>query len=806
MSNTTFWNRLKEGLCQWIRLNLFLLVCMLVIRLFFYFQVHNRLEIDASQFAGIMKGSLFDGMLLARLIAGLSVPYLVLHCCFPKTMPKVYMGLVFLYVVIAALLTEYFCNLTMPLDHVVLVYTPEEVMGTASSSANITATPFLWFFGTLAVLIPLALLWRKVHTGWVFSLVTLLVSLAVAFSVPFKQLIREERLYKDHSSFCLAVNQPSYSFVKITDYIRESKKLLMDADASVSKEVLASAQRYQALHPEHCFLSMEYPFYRTADDPDVLGGFLEKTSDGLPPDFVFIIVEGLGQRLTGVNTPGISFTPFIDSLKAEGLYWKHCLSTAERTFGVLPALFASPPHGKYGFSVTNRPVPRHQSLLKDLKKNGYGISYYYGGVHQFDRYDGFLKANKVDYIYVPDIQQVDSVTYKYLNENHRWGLDDWETIQYVIEHKKAHPATRPNLDIVMTLTTHEPFFFREVDEYLARVESMLDEHPNLSERERNNIVKNPNVYACYLYMDDCVRRFIEFYQTLPEYQNTVFVLTGDHRMAPLNFSGPLNKYNVPLLVYSPLLHQSKAMDAVVSHLDVTPTLNAYLKANYDYQTDSKCHWLGASLDTTATYRNTRKQAFMLNNRDVVEYFSGDYYIANNRLYKVDDKLLQTQIEDEAVLQRMKKEMNDFKTVSCFAVQYDHLDPMSQNQRLLRSVETPNTVTIKPDREYLGLIEDLVVTEVFDDLVVDISLDLLSLDTLNKLPFIAVRFGEFYMGLRMYSAEEVSLNTGQPEQFHYHLNIPMEAAWKDECLKIYFYNKTKGHMQFSNLKINVSAVD
>ena len=187
---------LKKGLCQWVKINLFWLLSMLIIRMFFYFQVHSRIEIDVSQFVGIMKGYLFDFYLMCHLMTWFTIPFLVLYKFFPKTTGKIFMGFVFFYVVVAALLTEYYCNLSMPLDHVILVYTPEEVMGTASSSASITAAPFLWFFGTVGLVVLLALLWRKVRTCFVFSALVMLMAVVVVCCVRYKKSSAAKNIIK----------------------------------------------------------------------------------------------------------------------------------------------------------------------------------------------------------------------------------------------------------------------------------------------------------------------------------------------------------------------------------------------------------------------------------------------------------------------------------------------------------------------------------------------------------------------------------------------------------------------------------
>lgn len=767
--------KLKEALCQWLKLCLFLLLGMLVVRLFFYLQVHFRIEVEASQFANIAKGSVYDFYLACHAAVWLLVPFVLLHHFFPKTAFRLGVGLVFAYVAVAALLTEYFCNLYMPLDHVVLVYSPSELKGTATSSASVTAAPFLWFLGTMAVVVLVWLALRKLKPGWVVSTALLGVALVVALAVPYKQVVREERYFQDHATFCLAVNQPSYSYIKIADYLRKAK------------------------HPEEANVipvdESSYPFLRRADDPDVLSPFVERTSDSLPPNFVFIIVESLGQRLTGVDHPEMSFTPFIDSLKQEGLYWEHCLSTSERTFGVLPSMFASAPYGKYGFYMSAIPMPNHNSLLRDMKRNGYVTRYFYGAADEFSRFDIFLKANKLDYIFFPGAEQLDSTNFEELNEVQRWGIDDRETFACVEEYIQKHPSPRPCADIIMTLTTHEPFYFEDIKPYEERVKAMLKAHPELSKKERRNIQRNLNIYACFLYLDDCIRNLMGFYATLPEYENTVFVITGDHRMGPLRFKNPLSQFTVPLLVYSPLIRQPRSMEAVVSHLDITPTINAWLHASYEYEINENCHWIGTSLDTSLVYENTHRQAFMLNNRDVVDYIHGDYMVSNNRLYRIDEELLSHPLDDDSLLDRIKLELDTFNALSQFAVMNDRLMPALAETEVLCDYVRDEQLVLDSEMLYGSLFESMTITTDRADLMLDIAFDFQNLDAGHELPVVGIELGSYIMMLPLDSADG---------HFHRHVSVLNEES-KDKLLKIYLFNPHKATMKYGKVKINVAVV-
>ena len=669
----------KLGIGEWVHLNLLLLICMVAMRPLFFLEVFFRLGLEWRQLLTVLSGSLFDLLLVSRIFTFGLIPFLLVFYFFPKTAKGIFKGLILLYAVISALLAEYYCNLTMPLDHVILVYSVEELKTTVfASSSSLSWSQVLWFviYVGLAILLVAkrrperasspqsrATLWEW-RSLWVAELFIILVF------IPYKRIIRNEKIYSNRSDFCLAVNQPSYSYVKITDYWRNESGRQGEEDHSLSTDQISA---YQAVHPEFEYDHPGYPLYRKATDPDVLGPFFERTSDGLPPNLVFIIVESLGRRLTGVTDPQLSFTPFIDSLADTGLFWPNCFSTSERTFGVLSSMFASAPHGRYGFTAA-QPMPRHHSLMLDLEQNGYTTSFFYGGNPEFDHFDRFMEVNRVDDIMIPERLVSDSSQYHLLADNYRWGLDDDQLFDFAIRYKTSQPDRRPHADIYLTLSSHEPFWVDSIEHYEQLVREMVEQMPDLDKKERDNVLRNLNIYACFLYVDRSIRHLLDYYASQPEFVNTVFVITGDHRMGPVPTGISLRSYNVPLVVWSPLLKRPKTMGAVVSHLDVTPSLNAWLNAQYDYAIDDHCHWLGTSLDTVSEYRNTRKLSFMRNNRDVIDYFSDNYFINKNALILMDSSIIGFSVDNAMLLRQYQEELDNFEAVSRFVVQHDVLMP------------------------------------------------------------------------------------------------------------------------------------
>lgn len=817
-------NKWLSGLCEWIRLNLLLLLCMVVLRPIFFFEVYYRVGLEPHDFVTVLSGVLFDLLLVGRVCIYGMIPFLLVHYFFPKAARGVMVGLIVAYTVVSAILTEYFCNLTMPLDHVILVYTTEELKTTAfSSSSSLTFGQVLGFLLQVGLPVLLIFLWRKVKIGKWFAVIVAVLALVSAVFVRYPRMIRKESLYPSHYDFCLAVNQPSYSYVKITDFIKESK-IRAEAEGKDNEMLASMVEAYHAVHPEFEYDHPGYPFYRKTTDPDVLGPFFNTTSDSLPPNLVFIVVEGMGRHLTGVAKQQISFTPFIDSLASEGLFWPNCLSTSARTFGVLPAVFASPPHGRFGFSTPLAPTPRHHSLLLDLEKNGYSTAFYYGGDMTFDGYDFFMKSNHVDHLYAPQLIVEDSAKYLLLEENHRWGWDDDQLFQFAIAQHNANTADhRPYCDIYLTLTTHEPFLVDDIEKYENRVKQMVEQTPQLPENERNNVLRNLNVFGCWLYTDESIRELFRYYASRPDFNNTIFVITGDHRMVPMLYNGiSLWVNNVPLVVYSPLLKRTKVMGAVVSHLDITPSINAYLNANYNYAIPDHCHWLGTSFDTLATFRNVRKLAFMLNNRDVVDYVNGLDIVSSGKLIKLDSVFIGSPGNDEQLRERLLSELETFDMLCRYVVQNDVVMPFETENTILvdthldfdkNSLEVFDKYLLKEEGylhladnvEYLSLCSNLAIRPLYENIMIEVSFDVRSNDTLADLPVLAVALGDrYWQSYRLESSKGEPLNTGEWEHFHTRFIVNTFDMENTEALKLNLWNTRKSAYDLDNLVVTIEG--
>lgn len=713
----SFIEKIVDGLKSWTKYGLLWLSLALVLRIAFFFMLKIAGSVEWSAFWTVLSGVYFDLAVVLFVGVALLVPYLILNAFLPKTTQVLTMVFVTLYVVVYCCLMGYYVNVTQPLDRVFFIYTPEELYNIVVSSVKFSFWPLVGVLVAVALYSLFLRFWnRKVQIKpWLALSYTVV---AILFIVVFncKSLIRNEDNYKSHQDYTLAVNQIGYTVIDFVDYYNDKEDFSM-----YDEEVLKDAAAYQSRFPNFKYVDIHYPFLRENNDPDVLGGFLNQTSDGKAPDFVFIIVESLGQHLSSTK-PTMSFTPYLDSLKKESLYWPNCLALAERTFGVVPNVFSSAPYDKLGFARVWWPIPDHNSILKDMSKNGYSLSFYYGGNAAFDGQDAYFEANGVGYLMNPQEADFDQENKEEMLENHSWGMYDKDMFDAAIKHRDTVARNRPNTDIYITLSTHEPYYFKGQEPYIEKVRKMLAETTEFGPREKEFVTKNANMYASYLYADECIKYLIDYYKTLPEFENTIFLIFGDHRTGYVYVNAsPLLVYNVPLIVYSPLIKSPKTFKGVVTHHDIAPTIDAYLHNNYDYKVDRVCHWLGTSLDTSAFYHNSQSVAFMRNNRDVDQYLHGDYMLDRNRVFKVDTTLFAYEIEDDSVKNVLKEYLQQYKNIDRYVTRNDYLLKKPDNLTDLMDYANNDVVEYHINKDgVLKICDSIVFDGNFERIYVDVT--------------------------------------------------------------------------------------
>jgi peptidoglycan-N-acetylglucosamine deacetylase len=392
------------------------------------------------------------------------------------------------------------------------------------------------------------------------------------------------------------------------------------------------------------------------ETPDVLSPFFNLSET--KPNIVIIVVEGLGRAFTNEGAYLGNFTPFLDSFSKQSLYWENFLSEGGRTFAVLPSLLGSLPFYKKGFAELEHDMPRHLSLLNLLEHNGYHSSFYYGGDSRFDNMDVFLRKNNIGRLYDEKTFPAGYVKMPSSSAGFSWGYGDKELVRryFDIKHKEA---VAPFVDVLLTVSTHSPFIVNDETKYLERFERRLNEL-GFDEARKEKARAYKNQFASILFTDDALRDFFVRYAKRSDFKNTIFIVTGDHRMPEIPMKTKIDRYHVPLIIYSPLLKRPAQFESISTHFDITPSVITMLRKSYHIETPSLVSWLGSGLDTSRAFRNIHAYPFMPTKTEIIDF------IAENKMINGDDfftinSTMDLELENNPVMaNKIKESFERFK--------------------------------------------------------------------------------------------------------------------------------------------------
>jgi len=264
-----------------------------------------------------------------------------------------------------------------------------------------------------------------------------------------------------------------------------------------------------------------------------------------PLNFVIIVLEGFGSDSIG-TLGGHDVTPNFDTLSKEGALFTNIHSIGTRTSRGMEAMVSGYLPTSKSSSIMKLDLAQHKfftiaSLLKDFS---YQTSFIYGGEAHFDNMSAFFLGNGFDKI----IDENDFEDPEYYGT---WGVSDEDIFN------KANKTYRQQQDknflsVILTISNHEPYDF-------PQNKIQLHEQPA-------NTPKNATKYTDY-----ALGKFFEAAKKEKYYNNTVFLITGDHpMMIRANSLVPVNKYKIPGLIIAPGLTPAR-IDTLGSQIDLLPT-------------------------------------------------------------------------------------------------------------------------------------------------------------------------------------------------------------------------------------------
>ncbi|MCQ2345937.1 MAG: LTA synthase family protein [Paludibacteraceae bacterium] len=193
-------------------------------------------------------------------------------------------------------------------------------------------------------------------------------------------------------------------------------------------------------------------------------------------------------------------------------------------------------------------------ISRDLQKQGYNLQFYYGGDEDFTNMRSYLTNAGFNH-------RISDHSFPISDRLSKWGVPDHiltDTATTTIL-KRWETIKGPTLDVVLTLSSHEPFEVPATRHF---------EHPYL-----NSIA----------YTDSCVGVMIDRLSQSPEWDSTVVVILGDHGYPYPN--GVQNqepaRYHLPLIFTGGALTRYQTIHQVCSQIDWIPTLLAEMQMPSD---------------------------------------------------------------------------------------------------------------------------------------------------------------------------------------------------------------------------------
>ena len=269
---------------------------------------------------------------------------------------------------------------------------------------------------------------------------------------------------------------------------------------------------------------------------------------------MLISVESLsGDYMTAFGSKD-NVTPELDKLAKESLFFTNYYATGNRTVRGLEALTLGIPPTP-GSAVVRRPNNSGLfSLASVLNSKGYDSKFIYGGYGYFDNMNAFFAGNGYQVVDRTDFAEDEKLF------GNVWGVaDEYLFLRSMREADKSYQAKKPFFSIIMTTTNHRPYTFPE-----GRV-----------------VGKQKNWMGAVRYTDWAIVNFINESRKKPWFNDTIFVITADHCAGSAGKTAvPVDRYQIPLIIYAPKYVQPKEISQLASQMDVPSTILGLLNMNY----------------------------------------------------------------------------------------------------------------------------------------------------------------------------------------------------------------------------------
>ena len=280
-------------------------------------------------------------------------------------------------------------------------------------------------------------------------------------------------------------------------------------------------------------------------------------NDSIKPNIVLIFVESLSKSMVSRYNKKLHTTKNIDSLAQNGLCFDNIYSAGIHTYnGIFSSLYGLPAimHNKplNSIETSNK---KFNGLPFILKSKGYDNVFYITGDEKFDNMNGFLLPNGYDRI-------VSEKDYPQNMIENGWGVSDKTMFNRILSDcDSLHFKGKPFFVTALTISSHEGY----------------DVLPWC----KHKFIHNKYPEKRYEFMDLMIGDFFDKAKDKTWFNNTVFVIIGDHgQNFYAKYDMNINYHKIPMIFYSPKLIKPDSIKKTGLQIDLYPTLCGLLDFSY----------------------------------------------------------------------------------------------------------------------------------------------------------------------------------------------------------------------------------
>lgn len=285
------------------------------------------------------------------------------------------------------------------------------------------------------------------------------------------------------------------------------------------------------------------------------------------PNIVVIIMESMGYYKTGLGGSAVNPTPSLDKIASESLLFRNfytpTVATARSLFAAVTSL---PDISKVETGSRNPFVVNQHTAIGELK--GYEKYYFLGGSANWGNIRGVLSYN------IPELHIFEEGSYKSPKVD-VWGISDLNLFKESIENISIHDHSKPFFALIQSSGFHRPYTIpKDSDSFKVLSNKEIDE-----KNVRDYGFESMDEFNAMRLQDYSLGRFFEMAKKQKWYDNTIFLVFGDHSLPHNNAKNVKdwqkslsNGFHVPLVIHSPKYIKPGEELKIASEMDVMPTI------------------------------------------------------------------------------------------------------------------------------------------------------------------------------------------------------------------------------------------